>query len=110
MSILQNADPGIGPVKTLFKENQKPSKDVTTERSPESRHYVMMWEQLHLDDDVLYLKVPLDGVSNKRLLVATLVRSNLFIKMLSLPSCSHFSVLCSRKSGLQSANIISALR
>ncbi|KAH3801599.1 hypothetical protein DPMN_155255 [Dreissena polymorpha] len=67
MASLQNSDPCIGPVKSLFKEQRRPSRDDTAYWSPEARHYVLMWEQLHLDYDVLYLKCPFNGVSVKRL-------------------------------------------
>ncbi|XP_052242458.1 uncharacterized protein LOC127852543 [Dreissena polymorpha] len=81
MARLQNSDPCIGPVKSLFKEQRRPSRDDTAYWSPEARHYVLMWEQLHLDDDVLYLKCPFNGVSVKRLVVPTQLRTNLIGQM-----------------------------
>lgn len=54
ISSLQKEDPDISPIwKSKFK-GSKPSKEEMSIQSPATRHYWIIWENLYIQDDVLW--------------------------------------------------------
>lgn len=54
IATLQEKDPDIKPIMSALLSSQKPSSEQVTTYSPATRHYLVMWDNLHVERGVVY--------------------------------------------------------